>query len=264
MRELMCDSLVSQDNTDEAYTVTFGDRAENEYGMQMIGTPAAHGLSVARLEEIASEFGTAAKIIDLVPLLDGTDLTASEAAVLVVKGGVGLLLGGCQPILSELRAMPKDKTSFSYGRVVNKHARHNNCMGDFDQAPDIAAGRGTVVNFQNYPHIARLRAELSRLMGAQLVAELNHYFNAKKCGIGFHGDAERRLVAGARFGPGADGMPLKLQWFHKGVPVGTEARIELSAGDIYFFSEKAVGYDFKRRSQVTLQGRTRSVGGSTR
>ena len=151
--------------------------------------------------------------------------------------------------------MPKDATSLSYGRVVNKHARHNNCMGDFDQAPDIAAGRGTVVNFQDYPHTARLRAELTRLMEAPtpLVGELNHYFDAKTCGIGWHGDAERKLVAGTRFGPGADGMPLKLQWFHKGVPVGTEARIELNAGDIYFFSDKAVGYDFKRHSQITLR-----------
>ena len=86
-------------------------------------------------------------------------------------------------------AMPKDSTSLSYGRVVHKHARHNNCMGDFDQAPNIAAGRGTVVNFQNYPHTARLRAELTRLMNAPtpLVGELNHYFDANKCGIGWHG-----------------------------------------------------------------------------
>ena len=42
-------------------------------------------------------------------------------------------------------------------------------------------------------------------------------------------------------------MPLKLQWFHRGVPVGAEARIELSAGDVY------IGFDFKRRSQVTLR-----------
>ena len=173
----------------EAYTLTFGNRAENEYGMQMIGTPAANGLSVAQLNLIASEFGPAAKLIDLMPLLDGTGLAASEAAVLVVKGGVGLLLGDGQAVLSELCAMPKDDKSLSYGRVVNKHARHNNCMGDFDQAPNIAAGRGTVVNFQDYPHTARLRAELTRLMNAPtpLVGELNHYFDAKKCGIGWHG-----------------------------------------------------------------------------
>ena len=221
---------------DEAFTVTFGDRAENEYGMQMIGTPAANGLSVAHLETIASEFGDAAKIIDLTQLLGGASVAAPKAAVLVVKNGVSLLLGGGQDVLSELRAMPKYNTSLSYGRVVNKHARHNNCVGDFNQTPNIAAGRGTVVNFQDYPHTDRLRKELGHLMNAPtpLVGELNHYFNANTCGIGWHGDAERKLVAGARFGPGANGMPLKLQWFHKGVPVGAEVRIELNDADIYF------------------------------
>lgn len=237
----------------DAYTVTFGDRAENEVGMQMIGTPAAKGLSVSQLHGIAREFDGAV-VHDLVPLLTDTHLKAPEAAVLVVKGGVKRL-SDYMGALSELRKMPKDTTSFSYGRVVNKHARHNNCIGDFDQAPNIAQGRGTVVNFKDYPHIDKLRTELTRLMGVStpLVGELNHYFNAKTCGIGWHGDAERKLVAGARFGPGAQGFPLKLQWFHKGEPVGTELRLNLNAGDLYFFSDKAVGYDFMRSSQVTLR-----------
>ena len=237
-----------------AFTVTFGDRAENEYGMQMIGTPAASGLSVASLQEIASTFGSASKLIDLAPLLDGTGRTPPEAAVLVVKGGVDLL-GDSEVILSELHAMPKDVTSLSYGRVVNKHARHNNCIGDFYQEPDIPAGRGTVVNFQDYPHTNALRNKLTHLMNAPtpLVGELNHYFDANKCGIGYHGDSERRIVAGSRFGKGADGMPLKFQWFHKCAPVGKEARIELDASDLYFFSDKAVGHDFKCRSLLTLR-----------
>ena len=86
-----------------------------------------------------------------------------------------------------------------------------------------------------------------------LVGELNHYFNANTCGIGWHGDKERKLVAGCRFGPGADGMPLKMQWFHWHKPVGSEARIELQEGDIYFFSDKAVGYDSNCPSKVTLR-----------
>ena len=35
-----------------AYTVTFGDRAENETGMQMIGHSVAKGISVATLSEL--------------------------------------------------------------------------------------------------------------------------------------------------------------------------------------------------------------------
>ena len=36
----------------EAYTVTFGDRAENEVGWQIIGKAAAVGPSVKRLRQI--------------------------------------------------------------------------------------------------------------------------------------------------------------------------------------------------------------------
>ena len=107
---------------------------------------------------------------------------------MTVKGGVDLLIGEQQGVLSELRTMPKDTTSLSpHGRVANKHARHNNCIGDFDQAPDIARGRGTVVNFRDYPSIDLLRMELARLIIAPtpLVAELNHYFNSELCAIGW-------------------------------------------------------------------------------
>ena len=91
---------------------------------------------------------------------------------------------------------------------MNKSARHNNCMGDFDQAPNIAAGRGTVVKFQDYPHTARLRAELTRLMNAPtpLVGELNHYFDANKCGIGWHG-ACAGLDAGTSRAPATHDSP---------------------------------------------------------
>ena len=61
------------------------------------------------------------------------------------------------------------------------------------------------------------------------------------------------LVAGARLGPGADGMPLKYQWFQDGHPVGAEGRVMLSAGDVYIASAKAVGTDWKRRKVPTLR-----------
>ena len=42
----------------EAYTVTFGDRAENEAGMQMIGTLAPNGVSVANLGQMRDQLVT--------------------------------------------------------------------------------------------------------------------------------------------------------------------------------------------------------------
>ena len=42
------------------------------------------------------------------------------------------------------------------------------------------------------------------------LGEGNYYYDIKKCGIGFHGDAERRKVVGIRLG---DSIPLHFQWF---------------------------------------------------
>ena len=78
-------------------------------------------------------------------------------------------------------------------------------------------------------------------------------YDAYKCGIGWHGDKERKIVVGTRFGPGANGMPIKLQWFQRCQPVGHEARIELNAGDLYVFSDKAVGYDWGLQTIFTLR-----------
>ena len=144
-----------------------------------------------------------------------------------------------------------------------------------------------MVNFQDYPVTNQLRTVLNKLLNAPapLVGELNHYFNADKCGIGWcerfgacsnrafpflrsgptsnlpapplvpcaEGDSERILVAGARLGPGADGLPLKYQWPLQGQPIGAEGLVKLNAGDIYIASMKAVGTDWKRRKVPTLR-----------
>ena len=242
----------------EAYTVTFGDRAENNAGMQMIGTAAAHGVTVASLHQIAQSLtgkGMACKVVSLAPLLqDHTEIP--DAAILVMPGGVNALLAdptAQATLLAELQSMPKDTTTKSYGKVRNKHARHNNTMGDFRQEPDIANGKGTVVQLSEYPTTDKLRGIVSGMVDAPLVGELNHYFDSTTCGIGFNGDSERKLVVGVRVGPGADGMPLKFQWYKDGAPVGQEARIELNAGDIYIMSEKAVGFDWKKKKILTLR-----------
>ena len=59
-----------------------------------------------------------------------------------------------------------------------------------------------------------------------------------------HGDSERRIVVGARFGADTHTMPLKFQWFQMSAPVGSSVMIPLEHGDIYVMSEKAVGTDW--------------------
>ena len=236
----------------EAFTVTFGDRAENEAGMQMIGAAADRGVSVARLRHIASTLaGVDCTVVSLDRLLEGSaEKGIPEAAVLVMRDGVNALLedpGAQAALLAELQSMPKDTTTLSYGKVRNKHARHNNTMGDFRQEPDIAKGKGTVVMLSDYPTMHKLRGIMSDMVEAPLVGELNHYFDASTCGIGFHGDLERKLVVGVRVGPGANGMPLKFQRYKGGHPIGRTGLLKLNAGDMYIMSEKAVGFDWKKK-----------------
>ncbi len=43
------------------------------------------------------------------------------------------------------------KKAFMYGRVVNKHARHNLCFDDVSQKSDFENGKGSVINFEILP-----------------------------------------------------------------------------------------------------------------
>lgn len=245
----------------EAYTVTFGDRAENEAGMQIIGTLAPNGVTVAHLQQMRDQLvanGNNCKLVDLRQMLGGhvDEALIPVAKVLVIQNGVNSLMQDPSfeaALLAELQVMPKDTTTKSYGQVRNKHARHNNTMGDFAQQPDIANGMGTVVRFADYPNTNSIRNTLAALVNTPLVAELNHYFDATTCGIGYHGDAERRIVVGVRLGAGANGMPLKFQWYKNHRPIGCNGRIMLNPGDVYIMSEKAVGFDCKRSSILTLR-----------
>ena len=81
----------------EAFTVTFGDVAENERGMQMIGKQAKTFVSVQRLRMLEQKLvasGTCCKLIDLsLDLLPTGYQSVPKAAVLVIYGGVMAGLG---------------------------------------------------------------------------------------------------------------------------------------------------------------------------
>ena len=76
-------------------------------------------------------------------------------------------------------------------------------------------------------------------------AELNNYFGPK-CKIGFHGDAERKIVFCVRLG---QPRPLYFQAFDKsGFPIGNRITVQLSHGDGYLMSDQAVGYNWLDRA----------------
>ncbi len=89
-----------------------------------------------------------------------------------------------------------------------------------------------------------------RQKAANLNVEGNHYYDVEKCGIGFHGDSERRKVVAIRLGNTA---PLHYQWFSNGKPVGDRIKLVIEHGDMYVMSEKATGWDWKRKTIYTLR-----------
>ena len=115
-----------------AYTVTLGDRAENEAGMAVIGESAPHGLSVEHLDALCISYRYNvwdADVYNLHQMLPSHEHEcAAPATLLVLRNGVDRLLGdGAEKkLFHELESMPKDTTTYMYGRVVDKHARHNN------------------------------------------------------------------------------------------------------------------------------------------
>ena len=99
------------------------------------------------------------------------------------------------------------------------------------------------------PTLQALKAALPTWLGEKArvaYAEGNHYYE-QRSGIGFHGDAERKLVICASL---CATYTLRYQWCAPGSsePFGPPIDIEVAHGDVYVMSEKATGFDWMRRS----------------
>lgn len=245
-------------------TLTFGDCAENHVGMQIIGERAMSGFDAADLQAAAEYFTALGKRTELVDLdavftgditRDSTSSASVDAAqVLVIRGALDA--SEQEALLAEMLALSWDTKARMRGRVVNKHARHNLCFDAESAEPNYAEGRGRVVGFDECPILAKLRTEtVANMMRSGATADLkvegNLYYDVRVCGIGFHGDSERRKVVGMRIG--TCGFPLMFQWYHEGERVGPMTRIDLLPGDMYVMTEKATGCDWKRRKVPTLR-----------
>jgi hypothetical protein len=240
----------------ETITLTFGDCAENHRGMQKIGKEVSVGMSVDDLKVAKKWFEEKGKVCELTDLRmclpEEEREKAEKAEVLIVKGGCDVLTD-VDGLRSEQMELPRDTKAFMYGRVVNKKARHNLCFSDFDQEADYEEGKGTVVSFGRLPHLAEVRKKLGEIGVEKLTGlqcEANYYYDVRKTYIGFHGDTERRIVVAVRLG--AD-FPMHFQWFQKSEAKGELFTRMLSNGDVYFMSEKAVGFDWKLKKKYTLR-----------
>jgi len=105
--------------------------------------------------------------------------------------------------------------------------------------------------------LSLIRKKLAEFLvdSEELVAEGNFYYDSSKCGVGFHGDEERKKVVGMRLSTGGC-APLHYQWFKNKQPIGQRAVIPLDDGDLYVMSEKASGNDENKKQIPTLKHAT--------
>ncbi len=249
----------------ETVTITFGDCGENGVGMEKIQITNSAGATGAAfdledLEKIKSKFEERECQCELVELHTESGLSSTmvePAYLLIVRNGLASIIDNAA-LFSEQLGLEWDSKCYMRGRVVNKHARHNLCFADYSQEPDYESKKGRIYAFSSLPYLEQLKKTLENLTERQgLVAEGNRYFDVSKCGIGFHGDAERKLVIAVRLGCS---MPLHYQWYHRFKPQGKRMDFTLNHGDIYFMSHKAVGTDWRKSSIFTL----RHAAGSTK
>lgn len=244
----------------QTFTITFGDIAENHVGMQKIGTLAQKGFSIEIMEQAKSWFESKGIVCELVnlhnSLPDALRLPAMQAYVLVARNGLASLLAddeGSDKFFEEQDRLEKDKHFLNKGRVCNKIARHNLCFAEASQEPDYAAGKGRVIAFDRVPLLSNVRDKLGEVLGPcgeNLAAEGNYYYKPHECGIGFHGDSERRKVVGVRVGVST---PLHFLWFQNSKPVSSRIVFRLNHGDVYIMSDKATGNDWKKKLVPTLR-----------
>lgn len=224
-------------------TVSFGDHNHT-------GERAAY--TVEELKMVANKF----KNVEWVRLNDwlpGNIVDGEEALVLIVRDGLEQLGVDHWRAYEELSVLDWDRKGLSYGRLVNKHARWHLRFGETARDPAYLEGKGRIVEWSSVPLLGKVNDTLPEIMGEAsrgLDCYSNYYYDLAKCGIGFHGDTERRKAAIFRFGGDA---PLVYQWYVQGKQVGSPCKIQLKGGDFYFMTSKAVGWDWKRRKVPTLR-----------
>ena len=251
----------------QVVSLTFGDQGENHVGMKMVGkmVEEGEGFSVDDLVdymEIFDKMGAETEIHGLNILyygVDGVPDDIEDAGLLVVRGGLELILSqsakSSVDLFNEMNGIEWDRHYYDTRRkkVLKKHARANVCFGEERCEPNYADKNGRVVAYDDVPSLKAMRSSLHGLLGEKcgnLICEGNQYFDLKKCGIGWHGDAERRKVVATRLG---ETMDLRFNWFYQSKSIGELFVLKLNHGDIYFMSEKAVGWDWKYRSRYTLR-----------
>lgn len=252
-----------------AICLTAGEQSENHAGMQKNGNGLADkGFSIEELltfkeklktMDISSEFYRLDQMAEISDADGVNDCPPLEpAALLIIRNGIKQLIGVDPDVLLEEQLAFNWDTKYwdtRRGKVLNKRARWNVCYSEVAQPPDYEQKKGTIIPYDDVPHLAQWRLMLKKLFGFDkhdydLQVEGNLYYDVNKCGIGFHGDSERKIVIACSLGAE---RPIHWQWFHRSIPVGKRMRFSIIHGDMYIMSQKTTGFDWKKRSIHTLR-----------
>lgn len=253
----------------EVISLTFGDQGENHAGMELIGAIVNKGLGF-NLDDLCSiihkfeDEGYAYELHDLDDLLEDEEIEEKEkkiddAYVCVIRNGMDYFLKkqnkNSSDLLKEMKSFEWDSKYWDTrrNRVLNKIARANVCFGENDREPNYENKKGRIVGYNNVECLNIIKEGLKEVVGDKandLICEGNRYYDLSKCGIGWHGDSERRKVIAFRLG---ESMNLCYSWYYRSNRIGKRLNINLNNGDMYIMSEKAVGTDWKKRSQYMLR-----------
>jgi hypothetical protein len=237
-------------------TLTFGNCAENHRGMEIMGKHLEEGLGLEELVHAKEWFegkGVKCELVHLNHLIEGK---GEEAFVLIARNGVNAMLGegGSDVLFAEQNALKKDSKAFMYGRVVEKHARHNLCFYDYEQKADFENKKGTIVKYDDVANLKKLREMWGEIFASDKVkgmpCEGNYYYDVERTYIGWHSDNEREVVVAIRLG--AD-FNLYYSWYLNGEKIGKMWKTTLHHGDVYAMSSKAVGYDGRKKKIPILR-----------
>lgn len=241
------------------YALTLGEQSEIHVGCQIYGNGLANdGFTVDELRAVAKSYGDKARVVNLTAALPEQHRAGNEAGILIIKGGVDAIMsikGYSKEMFDEQELVKYDEFYFDnrQKKKLNKIARHNAVFGDVHVPHSEDYRQSTVIAYDDVPMFKAFRAKLPEVFGEKargLESEGNHYYCAKS-GIGFHGDAERRKVICASLGTGT---VLHMYWrLPRSSNQGSAMfQFQLEEGDVYAFSEKATGYDWRSSSKCRL------------
>ena len=257
------------------FAITFGEVSILHVGGVELGAGRREtGFSVAHLREVCDQvraMGFQAELVDVSAPLErhGAAVRAeNEAATLVIRNGAALFeeaAAGASSSSSSsaadaLYAEQRDRVRYDrkyydakQKKTKNKRARFNVVFGEEAAQANDDFTQYTVAAFSSLPRLAAFREAMPRWLGpgaARLNAEGNHYYEDKS-GIGFHGDAERKVVVCLSLGKTS---VLRYQWRLPGSSEHLHDPVDISVGhgDVYVMSEKATGWDWRLRSKIRV------------